>query len=203
MNKEDLKALYNIGYGLYVITSSDGKRDNGMIGNTVMQVASDPLVVAVSINKSNYSYEVIKNTGIMNVNCLSVSATFDVFKKFGFQSGRDVDKFAGENLLRTENGLVRLEKNVNAVMSLKVKEVIDIGSHGMFLCEVTEAKKLSDEETMSYTYYQKNVKPKPEKKKVKGYVCKICGYVYEGAELPEDFVCPWCKHPASDFEPIA
>lgn len=202
MDKEDLKALYHIGYGLYVVTCKDERKDNGMIVNTVMQVTATPLRVAVAINKSNYSYGVIERTGIMNVNCLSVRAPFDVFKKFGFQSGKDVDKFAGETLLRSENGLVRLSENVNAVLSLKVVQTVDLGTHGMFICDVTEAKKLSDEETMSYTYYQKNVKPMPETKKVKGYVCKICGYVYEGEELPEDFICPWCKHGAADFEPI-
>lgn len=202
MEKEDLKALYNISYGLYVVTCNDGKKDNGLIVNTVVQVTSSPLRVAVTVNKSNYSYGVIEKTGVMNVNCLTESAPFAVFEKFGFQSGRDADKFAGESVLRSENGLVRLNGHVNAFLSLKVVQVVDLGTHGMFICDVTEAKKLSDEASVTYAYYQKNIKPMPEKKGVKGYVCKVCGYVYEGEVLPEDFVCPWCKHGAEDFEPI-
>lgn len=202
MEKEDLKALYNISYGLYVVTCNDGKKDNGLIVNTVVQVTSSPLRVAVTVNKSNYSYGVIEKTGVMNVNCLTESAPFAVFEKFGFQSGRNADKFAGESVLRSENGLVRLDGHVNAFLSLKVVQVVDLGTHGMFICDVTEAKKLSDETSVTYAYYQKNIKPMSEKKGIKGYVCKVCGYVYEGEVLPEDFVCPWCKHGAEDFEPI-
>ena len=138
----------------------------------------------------------------MNVNCLSVEAPFSVFQEFGFVSGRDKDKFAGKTFNRSENGLAVLDKYINAFISLKVEQYIDFDTHGMFVCSLTEASVISDAETMTYTYYQKNVKPKPEQKKKKGYVCKICGYVYEGDPLPEDFICPWCKHPASDFEPI-
>ena len=197
----DNKALYKIGYGLYVITSNDGKKQNGMICNTVCQVASDPLLISVSINKSNYSHDVIKKTKKMNVHPISESAPFEVFKRFGFVSGRDVDKFAYDMVIEANNGVAKLMDYVNAMMSLKVKDYIDAGSHGIFICEIEDAVVISQEETMSYSYYQKNVKPKPAKKK-SGYVCKICGYVYEGDELPEDFICPICKHPASDFEKI-
>ena len=201
-NKMDLTALFNIGYGLYVVTCHDGKKDNGLILNAIMQVTNTPNRVAVTINKQNYSHDVIKNTGIMNVNCLSVKAPFEVFKTFGFQSGRDADKLADCTPLRTENGLAYLPRYINAVISLQVEQYVDLDTHGLFICAVTEAQKLSDLETMTYTYYQNYVKPKPEAKKVKGYVCKICGYVYEGDPLPEDFICPLCKHGAADFEKI-
>ena len=201
-NKNDLSALFNIGYGLYVVTSNDGKKDNGLIVNTVTQVTNTPNRVAVAINKENYSHHVIKQTGVMNVNCLSEDAPFKVFEAFGFQSGRNVDKFADCTPLRSDNGLVFLPRYINSFLSLKVEQYVDLDTHGIFICSVTEARVLSDRPTMTYTYYQENVKPKPETEGKRGYVCKICGYVYEGDELPEDFVCPLCKHGASDFEPI-
>lgn len=200
--KKNMKALWNIGYGLYVVTSHDGKKDNGLIVNTVIQVTNTPERIAVTISKQNYSHDVIKDTGKMNVNCLTEETPFKVFEAFGFVSGRDVDKFKDCAPLRSENGLVILPKYINAYMSLAVEQYIDLGTHGMFICAITEADVVSDQETMTYTYYQKNVKPRPETKKVKGYVCKICGYVHEGETLPDDFVCPLCKHGASDFEPI-
>ena len=199
----DNKALYKIGYGLYVITSSDGVKDNGMICNTVTQVASDPLLISVSINKANFSHDIINKTGKMNVHAISEVAPFELFKRFGFVSGRDVDKFSHDLMVRTDNGLPLVTTYTNSVICLKVKEYVDLGSHGLFLCGVEDAKVFNNNETMSYSYYQKNVKPKVNKEaKKKGYVCKICGYVYEGDELPEDFICPICKHPASDFEKI-
>lgn len=198
----DNTALFNIGYGLYVVTSNDGTKDNGFVCNTVCQVTNTPNRVAVTINKQNYSHDTIKATGKMNVNCLSTEAPFKVFEVFGFQSGRDVNKFEGCTPLRTENGLVCLPKYVNAVISLEVDEYIDLDTHGMFISAVTEAQNLSKVETMTYTYYQSNVKPKPQPAKKKGWVCKICGYVYEGDPIPSDFICPLCKHPASDFEPL-
>lgn len=201
-NKNDMTALFNIGYGLYVVTSNDGKKDNGLIVNTVSQVTSSPNRIAVCINKQNYSHHVIQQTGIMNVNCLSVEAPFKVFETFGFQSGRNVNKFADCEPLHSDNGLVFLPKYINSFMSLKVEQYIDMDTHGMFICSVTEARVISDKETMTYTYYQKNVKPQPQTEGKKGWVCKICGYVYEGEELPEDFICPLCKHGAADFEPI-
>ena len=202
-NKNDMTALFRIGYGLYVVTSNDGKKDNGLIVNTVTQLTDTPNRVAVNINKANYSHHVIKQTGVLNVNCLSVEAPFSVFQQFGFQTGRSVDKFAGQTVRRSDNGLVFLDKYINAFMSLKVEQYVDLGTHGMFICSVTEARVMSDQDTMTYTYYQKYVKPKPQTEGKKGFVCKVCGYIYEGDELPEDYICPLCKHGAADFEPIA
>ena len=201
-NKNDLTALFRIGYGLYVVTSKDGKKDNGLIVNTVIQLTDTPNRVAVNINKANYSHHVIKQTGMLNVNCLSTEAPFSVFQQFGFQTGRSVDKFAGQTVHRSDNGLVFLDKYINAFMSLKVEDYVDLGTHGMFICSVTEARVMSNQETMTYTYYQNNVKPKPETGGNKGFVCKVCGYIYEGDELPADYICPLCKHGAADFEPI-
>ena len=201
-NKNDMTALFKIGYGLYVVTSNDGTKDNGLIVNTVTQLTDNPFRVAVNINKANYSHHVIKQTGIMNVNCLSVDAPFQVFQNFGFQSGRAVDKFADWDTLRSDNGLIFLPRYINAFFSLKVEQYVDLDTHGMFICSITEARVISDAETMTYTYYQQNVKPKPETQGKKGYVCKVCGYIYEGDELPDDIVCPLCKHGAVDFEPI-
>ena len=201
-NKNDMSALFRIGYGLYVVTSNDGKHDNGLIVNTVTQVSDNPNRIAVNINKANYSYHVIKRTGIMNVNCLSTEAPFKVFEQFGFRSGRNVNKFEGCTPARADNGLVILPHYINAAFSLKVEDYVDLGSHGMFICSVTEARVMSDKPTMTYDYYHKNVKTKPETAGKKGYVCKVCGYVYEGEELPADYICPLCKHGAADFEPI-
>ena len=201
-NKNDLTALFRIGYGLYVVTSNDGKKDNGLIVNTVIQLTDTPNRVAVNINKANYSHHVIKQTGMLNVNCLSTEAPFSVFQQFGFQTGRSVDKFSGQTVHRSDNGLVFLDKYINAFMSLKVEDYVDLGTHGMFICSVTEARVMSNQETMTYTYYQNNVKPKPETEGKKGFVCKVCGYIYEGDELPADYICPLCKHGAADFEPI-
>ena len=202
-NKNDLSALFNIGYGLYVVTSNDGKKDNGLIVNTVTQVTNTPNRIAVTINKANYSHHVIKQTGILNVNCLDTSAPFSVFENFGFQSGRSVDKFANCQPLHSDNGLAFLPRYINSFLSLKVESYVDLDTHGMFICSVTEARVMSDKETMTYTYYQNNVKPKPETEGKKGFVCKVCGWIYEGEELPDDIICPLCKHGAADFEPIA
>ncbi len=202
-NKNDMTALFKIGYGLYVVTSNDGTKDNGLIVNTVTQLTDNPYRVAVNINKANYSHHVIKQTGVLNVNCLSVEAPFSVFETFGFQSGRTVDKFAGSEVYRSDNGLVFLGKYINAFMSLKVDQYVDLDTHGMFICSVTEARVMSDKDTMTYTYYQKNVKPKPQTEGKKGYVCKVCGFIYEGDTLPDDYICPLCKHGVADFEPIA
>ena len=201
-NKNNLNALFNIGYGLYVVTSNDGQKDNGLIVNTVTQVTNTPNRVAVTINKENYSHHIIKQTGIMNVNCLDVSAPFSVFQNYGFQSGRTADKFAGVEELRSDNGLRFLPMYINSFMSLKVEQYMDLDTHGMFICSVTEARVMSDRETMTYTYYQNQVKPKPETEGKSGYVCKVCGWVYEGEPLPDDIICPLCKHGAADFEPI-
>ena len=202
-NKKDMTALFNIGYGLYVVTSNDATKDNGLIVNTVSQVTDSPNRVAVTINKANYSHHVIKKTGIMNVNVLDTSAPFFVFEHFGFQSGRNIDKFAGCENLRSDNGLRFLPRYINSFMSLKVEQYVDLDTHGMFICSVTEARVMSDKDTMTYAFYHENVKPKPETEGKKGFVCKVCGWIHEGDTLPDDIVCPLCKHGAADFEPIA
>lgn len=201
-NKNDLNALFNIGYGLYVVTSNDGKKDNGLIVNTVTQVTNTPNRIAVTINKENYSHHVIKQTKMMNINCLSVDAPFSVFETFGFQSGRNVDKFADCTPLRSDNGLVFLPRYINSFMSLKVEQYVDLDTHGMFICSITESRVINNTESMSYAYYHSNVKPKSQTSGKKGYVCTVCGWVYEGDELPADLVCPLCKHGASDFVEI-
>ncbi len=199
----DPTALFNIGYGLYVVTSNDGDKDNGLIVNTVTQVTNNPNRVAVTINKLNYSCDTIAKTGKLNISTLSLDAPFAIFERFGFHSGRDADKFAGfEHAQRAANGLLFLDKYVNAFICCKVIDKVDLGTHIMFICDVTQCANLSKTETMSYTYYLQNVKPKPDTGK-KGFVCKICGWVYEGEELPEDLVCPLCKHGAADFEPLS
>ena len=201
-NTPDLTALFKISYGLYVITCNDGIKDTGCIVNTPIQVTSTPNRIAVTINKTNYTYEVVKKTGKMNVNCLTVEAPFSVFENFGFKSGRIANKFDGISSPRAKNGIVYLPQHINAYLSLETEKFIDLDTHVMFICKLTDAEVLSNVESMTYAYYHANVKPKPQAQKKKGYVCKICGYVYEGEELPEDFICPLCKHPASDFEPI-
>ena len=202
VDKNNLTALFNIGYGLYVVTSHDGKKDNGLIVNTVTQVTNTPNRIAVTINKENYSHHVIRQTGKMNINCLTTDAPFQIFEKFGFQSGRNVDKFADCEPLRSDNGLIFLPRHINSFMSLKVEDYVDLDTHGMFICSVSEARVINQAESMTYSYYHQNVKPKPQTDGKKGYVCKICGYIYEGEPLPEDIVCPLCKHGAADFEKI-
>ncbi len=202
MGNIDNKALHKLSYGLYAVTCNDGHKDNGLIVNTVVQVASNPLVLSVAISKANYSHDVIKSTGKLNINCLTTDTPFDVFEKLGFHSGRDTDKMAGLFHWTGKNGLAVLSGEIiNAFFSCEVTDYIDLGSHGLFICTVSEAMHISDEPSMTYDYYHKNVKPKKTEKK-KGFVCTICGYVHEGDTLPDDFVCPICKHGASDFEPI-
>jgi len=200
-NKNDLNALFNIGYGLYVVTSNDGKKDNGLIVNTVTQVTNSPNRIAVAICKENYSHHVIKQTGKMNINCLTTDAPFKVFEAFGFRSGRSVNKFENCEPLRSDNGLVFLPRYINSFMSLKVESYVDLDTHGLFICSVTESRVVSDKPTMTYTYYHENVKPKPETEGKVGYVCKICGYIHEG-EIDESIICPLCKHGYADFEKI-
>ncbi len=198
----DPTALFNIGYGLYVVTTKCGQKDNGLIVNTVTQVTDTPNRVAVTINKRNYSCDLAATTGILNISTLSQDAPFKLFETFGFQTGKDVNKFDGfKHVQRSSNGLLFLDKYANGYISCKVIKQLDLGTHVMFICDVTQCVKLSDKETMTYNYYHKNVKPRPETDK-KGYVCKICGYVYEGDPLPDDFICPLCKHGSQDFEPI-
>jgi flavorubredoxin/flavin reductase (DIM6/NTAB) family NADH-FMN oxidoreductase RutF len=202
VNKNDLTALFKIGYGLYVVTSYDGKKHNGLIVNTVQQLTSAPNRIAVTVNKDNYSHHVIKQTGKMNVNCLTTEAPFKVFENFGFQSGRNTDKFKDYAPLYSDNGLAFLPRYINAFMSLKVEQYVDLDTHGMFICSITEARVISDKEAMTYQYYHKNVKPKPKTEGKKGYVCTICGYIHESETIPDDFVCPLCKHGREDFEEI-
>lgn len=200
MQKE---ALFKLTYGLFVLSARDGEKDNGCIINTAMQVTDTPLQIAVAVNKNNYTLEMIQKSGVFNVSILSEDAPFSVFENFGFKSGRTEDKFkVFENKKRANNGVYYITDYTNAFISAKVVNTVDCGTHVMLIGEVTEAEILSDKPSVTYDYYFKNIKPKPEEKK-KGYVCKICGYVYEGEPLPEDFICPWCKHPASDFEKLS
>lgn len=198
----DPKAMFSLSYGLFVLTAKEGDKDNGCIVNTVIQITDSPKRIIAVVNKSNYTHDMILNTKEFNVSVLSTSTPFDVFKRFGFVSGRDTDKFAGFDEPRSVNGIKYIQQHANAFMSGKVIEAVDVGTHTIFIADVTEAKVLSDEKSVTYEYYFANIKPKPQPEKKKGYVCKICGYVYEGEELPEDFVCPWCKHGAADFEPM-
>lgn len=202
------QAMYKITYGLFMLTSTDGQKQNGCIVNTVAMITDNPKRITVFVNKANYTEELIRKTGILNVSILTESTPFSVFEQFGFSSGRDTDKFANTNYPTTENGLYYLPAHTNAVLSGKVVGVHDYGTHTLFVAEVTQAKVLSEEKSVTYEYYQNNIKPKPQaaEKAQNGkskWVCKICGYTHEGDELPADFICPWCKHPAEDFEKIA
>jgi len=199
----DNTAFFKLSYGLFVLIAKDGEKDNGCIINTVMQVSQNPDTFAISVNKENYTNDMIAKTGEFNISVLSESADFGIFKHFGFSSGRDTDKFADfPDAKRAENGILYITKNTNAFFTCKVIEKIDCYTHTVFIAEVTDAETLSDENSMTYDFYHKNVKPQPQKSEKSAWVCKICGYKYEGEELPADFVCPWCKHPASDFEKI-
>ena len=198
----DNAVMYKLTYGLFVLTAKEGEKDNGCIINTAMQVTGDPNRIIVVVNKQNYTHDMIMNTKKFNVSLLNTEADFDLFKQFGFQSGRDVDKMEGVSFSRSENGLAYLNNMVNGYISGQVISTTDLGSHTMFLADVTDGKVLSDTESVTYAYYHKNIKPAPQPAKKKGWICKICGYVYEGEDLPDDFVCPICKHPASDFEPL-
>ncbi len=202
------QAMYKITYGLFMLTSTDGEKQNGCIVNTVAMITDNPKRITVFVNKANYTEELIRKTGVLNVSILTESTPFAVFEQFGFSSGRDTDKFANTNYPKTENGLYYLPAHANAVLSGKVVGAHDYGTHTLFVAEVTEAKVLSDEKSVTYEYYQNHIKPKPQtaEKSQDGkgkWVCKICGYTHEGDELPADFICPWCKHPAEDFEKIA
>jgi len=202
----DPTALFTLSYGLYVLTAREGDRDLGCIVNTVTQLTENPTRIAVSVNKQNFTNEVIQRTGVFNVSVLTEAATMDLFRRFGFQSGRDVDKFAGRADPASENGLRYIDGPANALISGKVEQAIDCGTHMLYIALVTEARKLSDAPSMTYAYYFANVKPKPQPKPAekprRGFVCRICGYFYEGDELPPDFICPLCKHGAADFEPV-
>jgi flavorubredoxin/flavin reductase (DIM6/NTAB) family NADH-FMN oxidoreductase RutF/rubredoxin len=205
-NSIDPAAMFKLSYGLFVLTAKDGEKDNGCIINTVTQITSSPMRISIAVNKANFTHDMIIKTGVFNVSVLSEGVPFSVFKHFGFQSGKDTDKFAGaDNTARSENGLSYLTKDANAVISAKVSESFDYGTHTSFIADVTQSFTLSGEPSVTYQYYFDNIKPKPQvptKEKKKGFVCKICGYVYEGDTLPPDFICPLCKHGAEDFEPL-
>ena len=203
----DPTALFTLSYGLYVLTAREGSRDCGCIVNTVTQLTENPTRIALSVNKQNFTCEVIRRTGLFNVSVLTEAAPMDLFRHFGFQSGRDVDKFAGRTDPVSENGLRYIGGPANALISGKVEQAIDCGTHMLYIALVTEARKLSDAPSMTYAYYFANVKPRPQPKPAqekprRGFVCRICGYFYEGDELPPDFICPLCKHGAADFEPV-
>lgn len=200
----DNNAFFKLGYGLYVLSAKDTEgKDNGCIINTVMQVTDTPKRILIAVNKSNYTNKIIKETGVFNVSTLTEKAPFDLFKRFGFQSGKDVNKFEDfTEFDRASNGISYINKNANSYISCKVISSMDYGTHTVFVADVSEAVTMNDEPSVTYDYYFKNIKPSPAKAKKKGYVCKICGYVYEGDELPADFICPLCKHGAADFEPL-
>ena len=201
----DNTAMYKITYGLYMLTTTDGERQNGCIVNTVNMLTNNPKRITVFVNKANYTEELLRKTGVFNVSVLTKSVPFELFKQFGFVSGRDKDKFEGGRYEVSGNGLYYLPQHANALISGKVVDYYDYGTHTLFVAEVTEAKKLSDEESVSYEYYQAHIKQKPQAATTptdkEKWVCKICGYTHEGP-LPDDFICPWCKHPASDFEKV-
>lgn len=198
--KIDPAALFHISYGLYIVTARSGGRDNGLVVNTVTQVSNAPDRVAVTVSKQSFTHDLILESGMMNVCCLSESAPYSLFERFGFQSGRTADKFAGLTPQRTQNGLAVLHDDVNAYFSLEVAQTLDLGTHTMFIAAVTESRVLADRDSMTYAYYRRHLKPKPQKKK--GYVCTVCGWVYEGAPLPADILCPICLHGAADFQPL-
>ncbi len=195
----DRKVMQKITYGLFVLTAREGEKDNGCIVNTASQVTTTPNRIIVTVNKENYTHDMIQRTGVFNLSVLDESAEFSVFQRFGFQSGRDTDKLEDFVCPRSENGIVYIPEMTNAYISAKVISAMDLGTHTVFLAEVTGGDVLSDRESVSYTYYHKNIKPSANVKKKKGWICQICGYVYEEEVLPEDFICPICKHPASDF----
>ena len=199
----DNKAMHRLSYGLFVLTAKEGEKDNGCIVNTVIQVTTEPNCIAVAVNKKNYTHDMIERTGMFNVSVLTEKSSFETYKHWGFQSGADVDKTKEITFSRANNGIIYLTEETNAFLSARVRSMIDLGTHTLFLAEVTDAEVLSDDPSVTYAYYQSNIKqaPKADVPK-KGFICTVCGYIYEGDTLPDDFICPWCKHPASDFKPL-
>lgn len=198
----DQKAVHKLSYGLYVLTAREGEKDSGCIINTAIQLTSSPLQLSIAVNKQNHTHDMIVRTGLFNVSVLDETADFSLFQRFGFQSGRDTDKFADFPRFRTDNGLVYVAQSCNAVFSCKVVQTVDCGTHTLFIAEVTESMVLDTTPSVTYAYYFAHIKPQPQTEQKKGWICKICGYVYEGEELPADYVCPLCKHGAEDFEPL-
>ena len=197
----DNTAFFKLSYGLFVVTAHEGDKDNGCITNTVVQQTTTPNRISVTINKNNLTHDMILRTGVFNVSVLSEGSSFDTFKHWGFQSGKDVDKTVGITFYRLENGVIYIVEGVNAVLSAKVEQSIDLGTHTLFIAEVTDAFSTDETPSATYAYYHKRIKPAPQQPKKRGWVCIICGYIYEGETLPDDFICPICKHPASDFKP--
>ncbi len=198
----DNRAFFKIGYGLYVLSVRENNRDNACIINTVCQVTMSPSRITLAVNKQNLTHDILRRTGIFNISILTQKAPFDIFKHFGYQSGNNVDKFMGRSDPRAENGVIYLPDYTNAILEGKIITETDLGSHTLFLAEITDTKVLSDEPSVTYDFYQNNIKPAPTPVKTKGWQCRICGYIYEGEELPPDYICPICKHGASDFEKI-
>lgn len=197
----DKTTLFKLSYGLFVVTAHEEGKDNGCITNTVIQVTNEPLRISVTINKDNYTCGMIQRTGVFNVSVLAEDAAFDTFRHWGFQSGKHVDKTVGIEFFRLENGAIYVINGVNAVISAKVVQQVDLGTHIMFIADVTDAFPIEKTPSATYTYYQSHIKPAPQPQKKKGWICTVCGYIYEGDELPEDFICPLCKHDASCFKP--
>lgn len=198
----DNKAMFNLTYGLFLLTAKDGGKDNGCVVNTVVQVTSQPNRITVAVNKDNYTCQMISKTGEFNVSVLSEKAKFETFRHWGMQSGKNADKTAGITFSRSENGIIYIAEECNAYLSAKVVSATDLGTHILFLADVTDARILSDEKSATYAFYQANIKPKADQPKKKGFICSVCGYIYEGETLPDDFICPWCNHPASFFKPL-
>ena len=200
----NLKAMFKLSYGLYVLTAKENEKDNGCTINTVTQVTSDPNRITIAVNKSNYTHDMIMRTKKFNISVLTEQSKFATYKHWGFQSGATVDKCENITFQRSENGLIYLEEECNAYLCAEVISTTDLGSHTLFLANVVDAEVISEDESVTYSYYQKNIKTTPKKEEIKknGFICTICGYIYEGDSLPEDFICPWCKHPASDFVPL-
>ncbi len=201
----DQKVMQKLSYGLFVLTAKDGDKDNGCIINTAIQVTSEPNRISIAVNKGNYTHDMVLKTGVFNVSILSEAAKFDTFKHFGFQSGRDTDKAVGITYKRSANDVIYLDSaEVNAYISGKVIQTVDLGTHTLFIADVTDGEVLNPEASATYAYYFAHIKPAPAQKEEskKGWICTICGYIYEGDPLPADFICPVCKHPASDFKKL-
>ena len=199
----DNKAMFNLSYGLFILTAKDGEKDNGCIVNTVGQVTSQPNRISLAVNKANYTHDMILKTKEFNVSVLAENSKFETYKHWGFQSGRNTDKLESISFKRSANGLVYIADETNAFLSAKVVSTLDLGTHTLFIADVTDGEVLSQVPSATYSFYQNNIKPKPAStEKRKGFICTVCGYVYEGETLPDDFICPVCKHPASDFRPL-
>lgn len=199
----DNKAMFNLSYGLFILTAKDGEKDNGCIVNTVGQVTSQPNRISLTVNKANYTHDMILKTKEFNVSVLAENSKFETYRHWGFQSGRNTDKLESISFKRSANGLVYIADETNAFLSAKVVSTLDLGTHTLFITDVTDGEVLSQVPSATYSFYQNNIKPKPAStEKRKGFICTVCGYIYEGETLPDDFICPVCKHPASDFRPL-